>query len=96
MQYIVKSGDTWNSVASAMTIGGSAYGSALAASNDFPVGTALDDGSSVSENSLIADVRDTITIPDDWLKGAGVPATKSTMLPVMLLLGVGIYFLQKR
>lgn len=92
MQYNVQPGDTFNSIASALTIGGSAYGPAIASANDYPDGTVLNDGTMVSSASTpVNSLRDVITIDDSWLKTSGTAQVPS-LSPTTLLLLAGLAF----
>lgn len=85
MNYTVKDGDSFASIAQQYTIGGAGYGIALANINDFPVGTLLDDGSVVDVlNTPVIDLRDSLTIPDEWLKPAVKPQGASNLLMILI------------
>jgi hypothetical protein len=74
MLYQVQDGDSWNSIAATYTIGGAAYGPALANFNNAP---------NADPTLNIYWDTNTINIPDNWLTtnaqnsatvGSGVPA----------------------
>jgi len=85
MNYTVKDGDSFASIAQQYTMGGAGYGIALANINDFPIGTLLDDGTIVDVlNTPVITLRDTLMIPDEWLKPTVQPKSSSNLLMILI------------